>query len=254
MHPSSPKRLWELDSLRGIAILMMVLYHLLFDLSSLGGYSIQVLSGFWLYFARATATLFILLMGVSLTISYAKAKKSRNPGAAILPKYLKRGGEILAWGIVITFVTYFFTRDSVIVFGILHFMGLATMLAYPFLKLRAWNLVLGSSFIALGFYLKNLTFDFPWLVWLGLRPEHFHTLDYFPLFPWFGVVLIGVFLGNTFYPYSVRKLALPDLSHLPLPQLLSSLGRHSLFIYLIHQPILIGVLSLLGIVNLSSLN
>ncbi|MHC1596023.1 MAG: heparan-alpha-glucosaminide N-acetyltransferase domain-containing protein [Candidatus Syntropharchaeales archaeon] len=98
----------------------------------------------------------------------------------------------------------------------------------------------------IGVYLKNLTFGFSWLLWLGFRPENFYTLDYFPVFPWFGMVLIGLFLGNVLYPNYTRMYDLWNNSHSSLVKLFCAIGRRSLLIYLAHQPILIALLQIFG--------
>jgi uncharacterized membrane protein len=228
--------------MRGIAIIMMILFHLLYDLNYFVGYDLNLHSGFWLHFGRATATIFILLVGISLTISYSRAKRRHKK--SIYLKYLKRGLRIFAWGLLITLATWLFLRAGFVVFGVLHLIGISIILAYPFLKLRLWNLLPGVLFISLGIYLKNYTFGFSWLMWLGLRPEHFYTIDYFPILPWFGVILIGLFLGYLLYPDCTRRFNIYDPSNFVVIRLLCLFGRHSLLIYLIHQPILIAVLYL----------
>jgi uncharacterized membrane protein len=254
------KRFWEIDALRGVAILMMVLYHLLYDLAYFGGYDIDVYSGFWRYFARATASLFILLVGVSLTRSLRAATGAKHPESGrfrvslgLFPKYLRRGLRIFGWGLVITLLTWLLTPEGTVVFGILHFIGLSVVLAYPFLQIRGWNLVLGLAAIVLGVYLQDVTVGFPWLLWLGLRPEHFATFDYFPVLPWFGLTLWGVFCGSWFYANDRRRLALPDLSACAPIRLLRFLGRHSLAVYMLHQPALIAALYLVGIIRVNLL-
>ena len=244
-HPK--KRFWEIDFLRGIAIIMMIVFHLLYDLTYFGGCDLNLHSGFWLYFACATATIFIFLVGVSLTISFSISEKIENLRQKLYLKYLKRGLRIFSWGLIITLMTWIFLRDGFVLFGILHLIGISIILAYPFLKLHYWNLLLGIAVIALGIYLKNFTFNFPWLLWLGFMPDYFYTVDFFPIFPWFGVVLIGIFFGNLLYPDCTRKFKLYDLSNFKFTRLFCLLGRNSLLIYLIHQPILIVLLYLLGI-------
>ncbi len=251
MDRNLPKRFWEIDFLRGIAIIMMVLYHLIYNLSYFVGYNIKANSGFWLYFARTTATTFIFLVGVSLVISFSKANKSFINEKRLFPKYLIRGLKIFSWGLIITLVTWFFLREGCVVFGILHLIGISIILAYPFLKLRYENLLIGLLCIFLGTYLKGFVFNFYWLVWLGFRPTQFYSVDYFPLLPWFGVVLIGIFFGNLLYPDYSRKFHLHDFSDFYIIKLFCFLGKHSLFIYLIHQPLIIVFLYLFGLVNIS---
>lgn len=239
------ERFWEIDFLRGIAIIAMILFHILYDMYYLGGYDFNLHSGIWFYFARAVASIFLLLVGISLTLSFSKAKQI-SKGRNLFPKYLKRGLTIFSWGLLITVLTWLFYRHGVILFGILHFIGIAIIIAYPLLRFKFLNLVLGSAFIAIGLIIKNFTVSFPWLLWLGLKPENMFTFDFFPIFPWFGVILVGIFLGNLLYPKYKRKFKLPDLSKFSIVKLFTFLGRHSLFIFLTHQPIVVAILYLIG--------
>ncbi|MFQ5974769.1 MAG: heparan-alpha-glucosaminide N-acetyltransferase [Candidatus Hydrothermarchaeales archaeon] len=249
MDKNFEKRFWEIDFFRGTAIIMMILFHFLFDITYFGEYNFNVYSGFWLYFARATATIFILLVGISLTLSFSRAKITQKAGKKLFIKYLKRGFRIFSWGLLITLITWIFLRNDLIIFGILHLIGISIILAYPFLELRFWNLIIGIFFISFGMYLKKFTFSSPWLLWLGLRSENFYPLDYFPIFPWFGVILIGLFFGNLLYPNHKRNFSLPDISN-PFTNLFCFLGRHSLLIYLIHQPLLLGILHFSDVINI----
>ena len=248
------QRFWEIDFLRGIAIVIMIIYHLLYDMNYFGQYNINLYSVFWLYFAPATAAVFIFLVGISLTLSFSKAKKLSKvkSKSKLFLKYLQRGIKIFSWGLVMTLVTWVFLREGFVIFGALHLIGISIILAYPFLKLRLWNLLIGILLIFLGLYLKGLTFNFYWLVWLGFKPAHFYTVDYFPLLPWFGVILVGLFFGNLFYPDYSRKFQLPDFSDFSIIKSFCFLGKHSLLIYLLHQPLMIAVFYLLGMVNISS--
>ena len=252
VRAGASSRLWEIDALRGVAILMMVLYHLLFDLSALGGYPIDVYTGFWRLEARATASLFITLAGVSLVLSYARALGRAAPGASLFPKFLRRGLTVFGAGLLVTAGTWLLYPAEVVTFGILHFIGAGIVLAYPFLRLGRWNLPLGLACLAAGIVLQNqnVALPFPWLLWLGLPPVRYATFDYFPLLPWFGLILLGVWLGGLLYAGGRRAFPLPDWSGAAPVRTLSFLGRHSLLIYLIHQPLLMGVLLLLGIIHL----
>jgi len=230
-------RFWEIDFLRGIALLMMIIYHLFYDVVFFGNYNFNLHSGILLLIARSSAAIFIFLVGVSLTISYSKARQSQN-----FLKYLKRGLRIFSWGLLITLATWFFLKRGVIVFGVLHFIGIAIILAYPFVKFRARNILIGIVAIFLGFYISAFNFDFPWLLWIGIAPSNFYTFDYFPILPWFGVVLIGIFVGNMVYPNAKRGFNIPEVSKSRIIKSFCFLGRHSLFIYLIHQPVIITLL------------
>ena len=245
------KRFWEIDVFRGIAIIMMVVYHLSYDLYFLAGAPIKINSLSWILFQRTTASLFLLLVGISLTISYSKLKAKILQEKSLFRRNLKRGIKIFLWGMVITLFTLVFLSDGFIVFGILHLIGISIIISYPFLEYKYKNLGLGLIIILIGVYLGNFTFDIPYLFWLGFEPRSFFSFDYFPILPWYGVVLIGIFLGNLIYPQGKREFNMPDVSNNIITRLLSFLGKHSLKIYIIHQPIIILILYALGYINLS---
>jgi len=247
------QRFWEIDFLRGIAIIMMVFYHLLYNLHYFAHYNVNVYSGFWMYFARVTATTFIFLVGASLSISFSRTKKIYKDKNKLFTKYLRRGLKVFSWGLIITLVTRIFLGKAFVIFGILHLIGISIILAYPFLKLCYWNLSIGLLCVFLGAYLKGFAFNFYWLSWLGLRPAQFYSVDYFPLLPWFGVVLIGIFFGNLVYSDYSRRFQLADISFFSGIKVLCFLGKHSLLIYLLHQPLIIAVLYLFGMVNVNLL-
>ena len=232
----SKQRFWEIDFLRGLAIIMMIVFHFFYDLNYFGVENINFRSGFWWIFGRIIATTFILLVGISLTLSYTRVKRRR--GDWVFKKFFLRGLKILGWGLIITFITWLFLKRGFIMFGVLHFIGISIILAYPFLKARYWNFLLGVIFILVGIYVESIVFDSYWFVWLGLKPYYFYTVDYFPIFPWFGVILFGLFLGNLLYPNGKRRLKINNLSKFSFIKLFCFLGRNSLLIYLIHQPIL----------------
>jgi uncharacterized membrane protein len=238
------------DAARGVAILMMIVYHTTYDLDTLGGYDIQSTTGYWALFADATAGLFLFLVGVSLAISRARTSLM---GWRLFGKYLARGLRILAYGVVLT-VIFLVLGMGVVAFGILHLIGVSIILAYPFLRLRFTNLVLGALIFATGQYIlaQDLYSQSFWFLPFGVVPEGVLMPDYRPLFPWFGVVLIGVFLGNVAYGDGRRPAIREDKVPVSARPLLP-LGRNSLFIYLIHQPIIIALLAVTGIVNVNIL-
>jgi uncharacterized membrane protein len=248
-EPMTPlkARFWELDLLRGCAVVTMILFHLAFDLNYFGVYSLSIQSGFWFYLARITAGTFILLAGVSLSLSSARARLLGQQRLYI--KFLKRGLKIFAIGLGITAATYLLIGNGFVIFGILHFIGLSIIISYPFLNLKSKNVIIGLMIILIGQYLQGVSVDFPWLLWLGLIPTGLRTLDYIPLFPWFGVILIGIFIGDTFYGGYRRRILLPDLSGNASTMLFVLLGRNSLPIYLIHQPMLIALLYISGLIH-----
>jgi len=253
-HREGGSRYWEIDVLRAVAIVNMVIYHLAYDLRFLGYTQTNVTVGAWRVYQQAIATSFITLAGVVLAVSYARASR-RIGGWDLYKAYLVRGLKLIGWGMVITLVTGVYMEQWVVVIGILHLIGAATILSIPFLACRpadtrlhvALYLGLGVALIVLGSYLNQVPVTYPWLLIFGLRPPTLFQFDYFPLLPWFGVSLLGVLAGQVLYPDGVRRFELPAWGEQPGIKQLSWLGRHSLAVYLIHQPILFGVFYLISI-------
>jgi uncharacterized membrane protein len=243
------QRLWEIDALRGVAIVMMTIFHLMWDLRYFGVLPHVVLyAGFWKYFQRTTAITFLLLVGVSLTVSHHHALVRQPAPTSLFRKFFGRGLRIFALGLGLSLVVWV-AQMGYVHFGILHLIGASVVLAYPLLRFRWLNLALWALLFWAGGWVQTLRVDHPWLVWLGVQPTGYAPNDYFPLIPWFGVVLLGIFLGNIFFPDSRRLWPLPDFpAFLPF-RLLQFLGRHSLLIYLVHQPLLIALLLGLGIIG-----
>ncbi|MCG2828771.1 heparan-alpha-glucosaminide N-acetyltransferase [Methanothermobacter sp. K4] len=228
---SSSERFHEVDAMRGIAVVMMIIYHVIFDLNFLGAMELDMNSSLLWLTGRLAAFLFIFLVGVSLSLSHSR----RGPGSH--GHYIKRGIRIFLYGLLITAVTWIYPHEGFIVFGVLHFIGVAVIITYPFAGRRALSVIAALLVLAAGMWISGLRVDTPFFVWLGLKPHGFCTLDYFPLFPWLGVVLLGIFTGDTLYPgYRRRwKREFPARNHT-----LEFLGKNSLAIYFIHQPVILA--------------
>jgi uncharacterized membrane protein len=240
------RRYWEIDTLRGVAIIMMVIFHLMWDLVIFRITPDVVLyAGFWKYFQRTTAISFLVLVGVSLTVSYRRARE-REPNATLFPKFFWRGLRIFGIGMGFTLFGWF-SGFGYVHFGVLHLIGTAIILAYPLLEFRWLNFLLWAIFFVVGGAIRYTYLSHNWLDWLGFHTRLYAPIDYFPLIPWFGVVLLGVAIGNTVYTPQGRILPLPDLSGWLPVRLLQWLGKHSLIIYVIHQPILLAILFLTGL-------
>jgi uncharacterized membrane protein len=245
------QRFWEIDMLRGVAILMMVVYHSAWDLSELGRYSINLSGNFWHYFQTCTATLFITIAGISLTLNQSPAHGAATDNA-FWKKNLFHGFKIFLWGMVISLITYIFEPNSYVKFGVLHLIGFSIMISYPFLRFRKFNLFLGILIILVRqIVLSSNLFilNVPWLDWVGLEAFARPSFDFFSVFPWFGVVLIGIFIGNTLYFDRIRHFSLPEISDFSLVKVLRLLGNNSLLIYMGHQPIILLFLILGGVIQ-----
>lgn len=230
-------RFWEIDTLRGIAIIFMITFHVFFDLGYFGIFPSISENISLSLIGKIAFILFLFLSGVSLSLSRSKALSRWQKPA--FSKYLKRGLYIFGYGLVITAVTKIYFEDGFIIFGILHLIGVSIIISYPLLRFIKLNVILGIAVLIAGFIISVLNLPFPWLLWIGLKPENFYTLDYFPIFPYYGLVLLGIAYGNYFYKSYKRRFTLPDLSRNYFIKFLEFMGRHSLFIYLLHQPVIV---------------
>lgn len=237
-----PKRFWEIDFARGCAVVLMLIFNYSFALRYFALYTLTNSDLFWFWFPRFIGTLFIFIAGASLVISHSRTKDKGH----FYQKQVKRGMKIFAFGMLITLATLIFVPQEAVWFGILHLIGASVIIAPLFLRFYYAKLFLGLILIIIGAYLQNFFFDFSWLLWLGLKPYGFATLDYFPLMPWFGFFLLGMFFGDVFYKKGKKIFKLHDFSDNVLISSLAFLGRNSLKIYLIHIPALIILLALLG--------
>jgi len=237
-------RYWEIDLIRGIAVVLMIIYHICFDITFLNIFELQIRTQPFLIFLYSIGILFLSLVGTSLFLRYIQISILETSQKKFLV-FLKQGLIIFSFGMLITMITYFYPHDGFVVFGVLHCIGLSVILGYFFVPHPLLSLFLGCILVTIGILMAGVQVSFFWLVWLGLRPMGFYSLDYFPLLPWFGIVLIGIFLGSYLYPNGKRRFNISDTSLIKPINALMFLGRHSLPIYLIHQPIILGTLTIL---------
>ncbi|QEE43986.1 DUF1624 domain-containing protein [Rhizobium sp. WL3] len=233
--PPSRPRLPALDAARGLALIAMATYHFSWDLEFFGylepGTSTQ---GFLRIYARLIASTFLFLAGFSLVLAqYPKLK---------LEPFLRRLGVIVAAAAAISVATYWFTPDSWIFFGILHAIALSSVIGLLFLKAPPIvTLVTAAIAFTLPTVLRSPSFDAPYFWFLGLSETLPRSNDYVPLLPWIGALLTGIALAC----FLVDRDRLGWIARLPAgPKWLRWGGRHSLTVYLLHQPVLIAGLYL----------
>ncbi len=236
--PSPRLRLEVIDGARGLALLAMFVFHFAYDLSYFGLIETDVPSDpAWRWFARSIAGSFLTLVGISLVLA------TRN--GLNRPAFLKRLAMVAGAAALVTIATYFAMPGSFIFFGILHHVALASVLALPFLRLPA-PAVAGAAIIAfaLPVLVAHPLLDQPALAWLGFSRAPIVTADFVPVFPWFGCVLGGMVLARLALPrLAGSRLASWRPSSRPA-RILAWGGRHSLLVYLVHQPVFIGALML----------
>lgn len=225
---SRPQRIGELDILRGICILGMILVHFVFDLAYFSGIVLP-LPGWFQFAGEYGHIIFILLSGICVTLGHHS---------------FQRGAVVFAAGLLVSYVTLYAdillgTEELRIWFGILHLLGVSMML-YPLLqRLPNWFLLLtGAGILILGAWFSGMTVSTDLFLPLGLSSgNRYAGSDYFPLFPGLGWFLVGICLGRILY--KEKRSLFPGIRwSSPLSHSLSFCGRHSLEIYLLHQPVL----------------
>lgn len=228
-------RLAAIDLARFGALLAMAVYHFAWDLEFFGYIEPGTTNaGLWKVFARSIAGSFLFLVGVSLVLAHGDGIRWRG--------YWKRLAMVAGAATVISLATYFAFPQGFIFFGILHQIALASLLGLAFLRLP-WlvNAAIAAIVIALPLIYRHPLFDHPSLWWVGLSATTPRSNDYVPVFPWFGAVLAGMALAQFASGIALRERLARwkpgRWASLPL-----FLGRHSLAVYLIHQPLLIGLI------------
>ena len=223
-------RYFQLDFIRGIAILLMMVFHLCFDLNIFHFIDIDIYNREgrdWFYFRMIILTLFISCVGISLALANEEKTEIR--------KVAKRFMQLSFFSILITVASYIIFPQTWIYFGVLHFIALASLMALLFVRLEWIALLLGVMIVAL-FNLDIINMHWLYELLKGALNLPARTEDLVPLLPWFGVVLIGIIIGK-------KRLFLFPLSSNKFTKFISLSGKHSLVIYLLHQPLFFGIIA-----------
>lgn len=208
------------DQLRGIAVVLMIIYHLSYNLNYFRFIKIQLFSDpFWWTFPRIIVFLFLFVVGLSLPLAHPQNKEFNHK------KYFFRIGKILFGAVIITVGTYFMFPSRWVYFGTLHCIGICSLMVYPLLYRPKLALIIGLAILPAWL----MGYEYPWI-----KLAH-QSMDYIPSIPWVSIVCLGIFAHSmALYRY---KLPLPIFISKPLEYL----GIHSFLIYLVHQPILFGI-------------
>ena len=213
-----------LDALRGLAVLLMIIFHVAYDLNMFGFAKIDILKDpFWYGFPRFIVSLFLVCVGMGLAIVHGNEIKWN----LVKMRLIKIG----AWALVISMITYVFFPKNFVYFGVLHCIAVTSFAGVFFVNRPKFSLLFGLIFVS-----SNLIFQptlIPLSQLLGVTP-----MDYVPFYPWFGMVLFGIYLQSIqFHKIPIKKI-------FPI-KLLEIMGKHSLKIYLLHRPVVFGTFLLL---------
>ncbi len=248
---STRKRIHALDELRGLSVFCMVFYHAFYSIGVI--FNVQFFTMLLKFFMPAEpffAALFIVISGISSNLSRSN---------------IARGAKLLCVALAVSLVTYIVEPSFVILFGVLHMLSAAMLLYGVFQKpLSKVPTVLGMITSAVVFFatydvssgylgikalfgikLPSALYSTDWLFPLGLPKASFISSDYFPLFPWLFAFLFGTFLGR----YAAEE-RFPKFTYKKHISFFSFLGRHALIIYVLHQPVIFGLVYLVSLIIL----
>ena len=235
------QRIWELDAFRGLCVLGMVAVHFTFDLVDLYGLVNWRYPAWFSFLQDWGGTLFLLISGICVTLG---------------SRCIRRGLVVFSCGLLCTGATWgmwalgYSSEGMIIWFGVLHCLGLCMLLWPLFSRLPRWLLIVaGVAMAAVGLWLNNsVLVTFPWLVPLGFLYPGFSSGDYFPLLPHLGFFLLGGALGKSLY--REKKSLFPRVNaRNPFLRFLQFCGKQSLWIYLLHQPILTGLFTIITLLK-----
>lgn len=226
-----------IDQARGVALIAMAIYHFTWDLGFFGYIAPETATtGGWRIFARVIAGSFLFLVGFSLVLGHAQGFRARP--------FFTRLAKIGLAAAAISIATWFAFPETFIFFGILHAIAAASLIGLLFVRLPVvLTLLAAAAAVAAPLYLRAPLFDHSALWWVGLSVNVPRSNDYVPLLPWLAPVLLGIALSRLFVSSRLPE-RLAGFGHKTKgwwKTLLETAGRHSLAIYLIHQPVLIAL-------------
>ena len=231
-------RIFLLDISRGICVVAMIVYHFYWDLGYFGYIDPGVVTqGLGLFFAQLIGLSFITIAGISSRLlSLSDRYKS---------KFLKRIFRLISISIAITVLTFILDKNSFIFFGILHFLSVCTITSFILIKIKS-NFHLLLIFLGAGLIsISGITFNIPFIFsWIGFNKEVPLTNDFYPIIPWITFYFFGFWLGGVIYKITSKKsenLSNTDAQIGPVLKFIEYLGRRSLLIYILHQPLLFSL-------------
>ena len=230
-------RVIGIDIARSVALAGMILFHLVFDLALYGYLPADAArTGGWPLFAKMVAGSFLFIAGLSLFLAWTDGLR---PG-----RFLRRLAMIVAAALGVTVATYLMMPGAYVYFGILHAIATFSVLGLAVLRLPVALVTLaGAVAFMLPWVFRQAGLYIDWPVSLGLARSHPPSMDFEPVFPWIAPFLFGIALGQIGHRRGIwRRWRVPRDREPAVLSWLAWPGRHSLAVYLLHQPVLIGVL------------
>lgn len=217
------KRIHQIDLARGVGIILMVIFHFFVNLNLFGYTNLDLWNPPIIYTAIPIQVLFIVSTAFTLQLTAHKG----------IPRRIKHALKLAFWAMLITAITWLIYKEQAVKFGILHFYSAAILLSLPILKNKWLPALLAIPILITTPFLTEISAQTTWLFPIGITQPGFASLDYFPLFPWLGVFWMGL---------TAAHIILPKLKSRSRSKSLEWIGRYSLHIYLVHQPILFALI------------
>lgn len=229
-------RNYTLDIVRTLAIVLMVIFHFIYDLKFFGYITWDIPDGAgWQQFRWLIISLFFLCLGISLTFAHEHSIR--------IKKFLFRVAQISSAALAISIATYYAIPENWIFFGVLHFLAFASCVVIWFVNKPRLSLAIGAFFITVG---ALQVFPNRWPFHLLFEGLPKYTNDYVAIFPWLGMVFLGVFIAHSKWFQNDPMVLYNTRNKKQTSSWAMWPGQHSLSIYLLHQPIMMGILYLLS--------
>lgn len=237
---SLSKRNVLLDLSRGSAVWLMILYHFAWNLNDFGIADIDLFDNpIWFAMRTFILFLFLLIAGISMVLAHGKVQYWRA--------FWRRWIAITTGAAIVSFGTLLVMPQVYVFFGVLHCIALTSLLAFPFLKTNLiFTVLVATLFVILPTIAADPLFNQPLLQWTGLVTTKPESIDYVPIFPWAGIVLFGIACCR----WHQKFVLIPFHDWCPkgrVNMVTQWVGRNALLVYLLHQPVLVGLVWLLYI-------
>ncbi len=240
----------KIDITRGFAILAMIFYHFCWDLGEFGVLDSEMVnSGGWRLFAQLIGSSFLFISGLSFWLFFQFSRDRKS--------FFNRVVKLILASLFVSIGTFFAYGDYFVFFGILHLLTVCSLIGIIFCRLPSVVLIILTIFVVVAAnYISLESFSSRFLAWTGLYGGYIGTLDFYPFFPWAGPYILGVAFGKLIYGKNldanrkvlIRSDSINEASILNLKfiqyskKVLIFLSSYSLYIYLVHQPILFGII------------